>query len=63
MSDLVVPVRDTKRVRVGRRTTVGSRNGNGSAITAIGEAGLSIPEDISVAGYDNTDLAPLSSIL
>jgi DNA-binding LacI/PurR family transcriptional regulator len=32
------------------------------ALTAISEAGLSIPEDISLVGYDNTYLAALSSI-
>ena len=32
------------------------------ALTAIREAGLSVPEDISVVGYDNTYLAALGSI-
>jgi DNA-binding LacI/PurR family transcriptional regulator len=32
------------------------------ALTAISEAGLSVPEDISLVGYDNTYLATLSSI-
>jgi DNA-binding LacI/PurR family transcriptional regulator len=32
------------------------------ALTAISEAGLSVPEDISLVGYDNIYLAALSSI-
>ncbi len=32
------------------------------ALTAISEAGLSVPDDISLVGYDNTYLATLSNI-
>jgi DNA-binding LacI/PurR family transcriptional regulator len=32
------------------------------ALTAIREAGLSVPDDISLVGYDNTYLAQLSSV-
>jgi LacI family transcriptional regulator len=32
------------------------------ALTAIGEAGLAVPDDISVAGYDNTTFAALGAI-
>jgi LacI family transcriptional regulator len=31
-------------------------------LTALSEAGLSVPEDISVAGYDNTTFAALGPI-
>jgi LacI family transcriptional regulator len=32
------------------------------ALSAIRDAGLSVPDDVSVVGYDNTHLAQLSSI-
>src|SRR3712207_7051402 len=32
------------------------------ALSAIREAGLSVPDDISIVGYDNTYLAQLTSI-